>query len=743
MASRTSTRRLRTSRGHRTRARLHGDTGPIQKKARRRALIGKIVIVLAVIASSAMVGQAYATNFVNGLPSVAGLDAAKFGGDIIVTDRNGGLMADVGDNGNHRLIVPLDRMSPFVIKATVAVEDKNFYKNKGFDLAGIIRAGLSDYRSGSLQSGGSTITQQLAKQLFLSPERTWQRKVKELILAYQLTQKYSKDQILDLYLNRTYYGSQAYGVQAAAKQYFQKDATQLDLAQSALIAGLPQAPSDYDPVQHPDAAKQRQHQVLQAMLNNDFITPAQYDQAVAEKMAIKPPKNTFLAPHFVKYVENELEKLGFHPGGQQIFVQTTLDMHLQNLAQRVVRQNLDANRWRDPDGKLQSAMVAMDPKTGQIFAMIGSYDYNSSTGGQYNFTDLPVNPGSSVKVFTYAAALAEKKATMETRVYDGPPTYWVHGFWGWYPARNYDLRAHGVLPVRETLPNSLNIAAVKVEMAVGIPNVVRFYRNIGIYPRGFNGSPNANPSTGYSPPLTLGSFPITLVEEATGLSTVADLGVYHAPEAILKITDARGKVLYQANAARTARQAFDAGAAYIEAQILANDYNRALIFGLNSPLHLGDRHSAAKTGTTDDFKDALTIGFTPHLASVFWVGDILGIHHSMVSGSDGVFVAAPAWHSFMEQALQGKKDEWYTAPPDVVQKGNDYYLLDAQYIPELTYKQAAPPPSPVFTTPSPITVVVSPGYKIPSPPPGQPVEPVPSPTPSDTPPPLPGGGRQP
>ncbi|HEX6489188.1 MAG TPA: transglycosylase domain-containing protein [Candidatus Dormibacteraeota bacterium] len=698
-----------------------------------------LLVVVGVLIAVTLTGGAYAQQFVAGLPSVRGLDSASFGGDVILTDRHGIVLADLGyGGGNHRQYEPLAKISPWLVKATVAVEDKNFYKNQGFDLAGILRAALTDYRQHGTVSGGSTITQQLAKQLFLTPEQTWQRKVKEIALAYELTQTYSKNQILELYLNRTYYGAQAYGVEAAALTYFQKDAADLDLAQASMIAGLPRAPSDYDPFQHPDSAKARQAVVLDSMVRNGYITQATSDAAYKQDLNIKTKQSSFLAPHFVDWVQGELTKLGFM-NGQQITVTTSLDLKTQQIAEKVVRDNLKANKYRDPSGKLQSAMVAMDPRTGQVIAMVGSSDYNNSPGGQYNFAaDVARNPGSSVKLFTYAAALNLRKVTMDTIVYDGPSRYYWPGPWGNYYVTNYIPRAYGDQPVKYTLPNSLNISAVKVEQATGIPNVVQFDRNIGIFPRDSQGNPNGNPN-GYTPPLTLGSYPITLLEEVNGLSAAADLGVYHAPEGVLQIQDARGKTIYSADPNKTRRQAYDAGAAYIEAQILSNDNNRRLVFGTGTPLHLDDRHAAAKTGTNDNFKDALTIGFTPTLASVFWVGDIGPLNSTMSNNSDGVYVAAPAWHDFMEQALKGVPDQWYTAPPDVVKKGNDYFLLDAQDIPTLRGPRPSPLPQPTPTGPT--VVVVSPGYTIPSPP-SQPIQPYqPSPSPDVSPTPSPGQGR--
>ncbi len=682
-----------------------------------------LAIMVTAVVVIVLAGNLYVQQFFDGLPSVTGLDAATFTGDTVITDRAGNVLADIGDHGNHRQNVSIKEISPLVAKATVAIEDKNFYKNSGFDVQGILRAALADIRSHHIVSGGSTITQQLAKQLFLSPDRTYQRKIKEVYLAYQLSKTYTKDQILELYLNKNYYGSQAYGIQAAAQSYFHTSAKNLDLAQSAMLAGLPQAPTKYNPVLNPASAKVRQGEVLNAMLVNGFITKKQSDDATAEKLAVFPPTNNFVAPHFVDYVQNELVSLGFQPGVQQLQVTTTLDLAKQQLAEKIVSDNLAAQKFRDPNGPLDSASISMDPKTGQILDMVGGPDYNNP-GGNINMTVTPRNVGSSIKVFTYSSVLAARRATMETKIYDGPSPFKVcSGASSQCDIYNYDRASHGVQPLRVAFPSSLNIAAVKAELALGVPGVLQFYRSIGIFPRDSNGDPQGNVND-YGPSMTLGAYPITLLEEVTGLATLADLGVYHAPEAVLSVTDAHGNVLYRANPDNSRRQAVDPGVAYIVSSILNDDRNRALIFGLNSPLHLPDRHSAAKTGTTDNFQDALTIGYTPSLASVFWVGDIGPLPenggHTMAYGSDGVFVAAPAWHQFMEEALKGVPDEWYQMPADVVQKGNDWFLADTQNIPTLKTDavpnaQGTPTPAPYQPPPDPGPGGISPVLPTPTP----------------------------
>jgi len=702
--------KIKTKGGHRPRARVHAGWSPIGQRLRRTALLRGLGVFVAVVLVVGFAVDAYAQSFFDSLPSIQGLDSNAFAGDTLVTDRNGVLLGDVGNHGDHRLAVRLKQVSPVMIQATVAIEDKGFYTNPGFDIQGIIRAVLDDIRAGHIVAGGSTITQQLAKQQFLTPDQTISRKVKEVALAYELSQAYSKDQIMELYLNKSFYGSQSYGIEAAAQSYFHIPASKLDLAQSAVLAGLPQAPTEWNPVLHPDSAKLRQTEVLQAMLRLNYITQEQMDVALAEKLTYQAPINTFLAPHFVDFVLEELRQLGFKPGVQQLNVKTTLNYHLQQIGEQAVIDNLNhclAPPSCDPKGSLSSGLIAEDPQTGEILVMVGSPNYNAS-GGQYNWTTQPRNLGSSVKPYTYAAVINARAATVDTPVYDGPSPLIYKDAYSTTKFYNYDGKSHGVLPLKEALGNSLNICAVKVELSIGVPAVLTFYRNIGIQPRipvGLNTYRYGTPDE-YGPSMTLGGYPITLLEHVGGMATLADMGVYHTPEAILQVTDSHGKLLYQTHADQRARQAIDPAVAYIIAQVMSDDRNRAKIFGFNSPLHFTTRIVAAKTGTSDDFKDAATVGFTPDIAAAIWIGDILDINHTMVRGSDGVFVATPGFHWFVDQALNvmlKPGTNWYPTPAGVVAgPNNSWYLSDTRSIPRLPGDN---PPSP---TPTPINLSVPP-----------------------------------
>ncbi|MDQ6917957.1 MAG: transglycosylase domain-containing protein [Candidatus Dormibacteraeota bacterium] len=718
---------LKTSRGHRTRARIHAFWAPLGQRARRNGRLRIVAVVIAGGLLLAGMGDVYAERYLSGLPSVKGLDAATFTGDTFISDRGGTLLADVGNNGNHRQFLTLDKISPNLVKGTIDVEDKNFFRNPGFDVTGIARAAYDNFRHRQVVGGGSTITQQLAKQLLLTPEQTYSRKTKEIILAYELDQTYTKNQILELYLNNSYYGEQSYGVEAAARTYFQKDAKDLDLAQATLLAGIPQAPTDWDPVTHPDLAAGRQKQVLDAMVGVGDISPKDAAAAQAEKISIHPPVNTFLAPHFVNYVQSELRKLGFLPGQQQLYVTTTLDYGKQLIAERAVRDNLAANRWRDRNGQLHSAAVAIDPKTGNIIAYVGSDDYNS-TAGEFDYIGVsPRNTGSSMKVFTYSAAINTRQVTSESLIVDGPSPYHVPG--SNVPIYNYTHGTYGTLPLREAWDNSLNIPAVKTELAIGIPTVVQFMRTVGLYPLDINGDING-PLANYGAALTLGGFPVKVLDEAHGIATIANLGVYHDVESILTVKDAHGKLLYQSNPDASRRQAVDPGVCFVAAQILSDNFNRRQLFGLSSQLHWSDRTVAAKTGTSDNFKDDVSLAFTPDVATVFWIGDTLGNDHVMVGGSAAEQTILPALHRYISESLAGVPgDRWFSQPSNVVRgdpasQPHAWFLADQRSVPKLPGElpTASPTAQPSAVPPDP---TVGPVEASPTPKPKPPIPPLP------------------
>ena len=720
--------RIRLRSGRTPRARFHASWSPAGRLKNRTLGLRLLAVLGGMLAVLLTGGTVYATSFLSSLPDVRGLDATLLKGDTVILANDGTtVLADIGvgqgtigQGGDRRHTVTLNDISPKMQDATVSIEDRTFWTNSGFDTQGILRSAANNFKAGGITGGGSTITQQLAKRMFLSPAQSLDRKAKELVLAYQLSQTYSKKQILELYLNETYYGDEQYGVQAAAQSYFHKDAKAMDLAQAAMLAGLPQAPDAYNPVLHLDATKVRQKEVLDAMVRDGKITPQEETAAYHEQFPVYGASTNYKAPQFVNYVLGELRGLGFKPGQEQLVVKTTLDYGKQQLGEQVVKDNRDANASKDPPavdcpqlrppqcdqahvgqlvpGQLSSSLVSMNPHNGQILAYVGSPDFNEH-GGKYDYVSaVPINPGSSLKPFTYAAAIRDRKITMETPIADGPSPYVVKvpGTPDW-KVYNYDRGTHGNPPAKVALASSLNIPAVKVELTEGVPAVVEMQRNVGLRPRiphddgtyTTDNSPND-----FGPSLTLGGYPITLLEEVGAFAVLADVGFYHRPEAILQVTDLRGKVVYQADPNRGATQAMDPSVAFIIDSILNDDNNRAPIFGHNSPLHLPDRNSAAKTGTTEDHHDGVTVGFTPDLVTAVWIGDIISINHHMVgSRADAVFVAAPAWNKFMEQALKGAPDKWLKAPQGVVRQGSDYYLADTTKVEHLPGDNPSPSPS--------------------------------------------------
>src|SRR5256886_5127492 len=573
--------RIKTKGGHSPRARIHAAWSPIGQKMRRTALLRGLGGALAILLVIGLAADAYAQSFFDSLPSIQGLDSATFSGDSLITDSTVKVkLADVGNQGDHRLAVKVKVVAPVAIQATVAIEDKGFYTNPGIDFQGIIRAAFDNIRAGHIVGGGSTITQQLAKQQFLTPDQTVGRKIKELALAYELSQTYSKDQIMELYLNKSFYGSQSYGIEAASLSYFQISASKLDLAQAATLAGLPQAPTEWNPVLHPDSAKLRQAEVLRAMVRSNFISQEDMDKAAAEKLTFYAPVNTYKAPHFVDYVLAELRQLGFQPGIQQLNVKTSLDWNMQQIGEAVVQSNMAPaacnarhnNYGCDPKGVLSSGLVAVEPKTGNITVMVGSPNYNSD-GGQINYTTIARNMGSSMKPYTYGAVINARAATVDTPVYDGPSPLIYKDAYSTTKFYNYDGKSHGVLPLKKAMGNSLNIAAVKVELSIGVPAVLSWMRSMNVRPRyvianpdGSVGGYDANAPTGeYGPSLTLGGYPITLLEHVNGIATYADMGKYHSPEPILQGTDSHAQVLYQTHPDQRARPAMHPAVAFIMA----------------------------------------------------------------------------------------------------------------------------------------------------------------------------------
>ena len=621
------------------------------------------------------------------LPSVSDLQqrGAQFETARIL-DRNGGLLYELIDpQAGRRTYVPLDQISPEVVAATLATEDKDFYNHPGYDVFAILRALWQNYTSGETVSGASTITQQVARTILLSPseraQRTYLRKAREIILAGEITRRYTKDQILELYLNENNYGNRSYGIEAAAETYFGTTADKLTLAQAAFLAGLPQSPALYDIYTHRDLTLARNQQVLTLMVKDSYeqhcirvsnspdpvcVDPITAANAVIEirNYSFPQPEINIRYPHWVDYVRAQLEATydagTIYRSGLTIY--TTLDPPLQDAAQQLVTSqvaSLAANNATD------GALIAMRPSTGEILAMVGSADYNNAAiSGQVNMaTSETRQPGSSIKPINYVAAF-EKGWTPATLIWDVPSEFPPSGDPNDprppYIPNNYDNRFHGPVTVRTALANSFNVPAVKTLQFVGVygdHGMIAMARRFGFT------SLNRDD---YGLSLTLGGGDVSLLEMVSAYSVFANNGMRVPPVSILKIVDRSGKVIYEYHPP-AGEQVVRPEHAYLITSILSDNEARAWMFGANSLLNLSFP-VAAKTGTTNDFRDNWTLGYTPDLVTGVWVGNA---DYTPMVNTTGLTGAAPIWSQFMQVAepyVSGNNPTPFQRPAGIVEK---------------------------------------------------------------------------
>lgn len=554
-----------------------------------------------------------------------------------IYDRNGVLLYEVFDpSGGRRTFVPLSRIPLYVRQATIATEDPTFYANPGFNPLSIARAIWQNLRERDIVSGASTITQQLVKNTFLSPEVTLRRKIKEAILAAEITRRYTKDEILELYLNQVYYGNMAYGIGTAAEVYFNKPVEKLTLAEAALLVGIPQGPAIYDPYTNFAAAKVRQGIVLDLMVKRGYLTAEEARQAKLEELHLARQRIEMKAPHFVVYVREQLEaQFGtqlVYRGGLRVY--TTLDMKMQEAAERIIRNKIESLAELEATN---ASLVALNPHNGQILAMVGSADFfNEEIDGQVNVALQLRQPGSAIKPINYVAAF-ERGWTAATFIMD-IKTEFPDGANPPYVPHNHDKKEHGPVLVRDALARSLNIPAVKTLQFVTLPGMLEMAHRLGI---------TSLNRADYGLSLTLGGGDVTLLELTTAYAVFANGGHRVLPTPILRIEDSRGRLIFQASDEPGA-QILDARHAYLITSILSDNEARIPTFGRNSPLELS-RPAAVKTGTTDDYRDAWTVGYTPDLVAGVWVGNS---NHKPMKGVYGSRGAAPIWHDFMEEVLR-------------------------------------------------------------------------------------------
>ena len=560
-----------------------------------------------------------------------------------ITDRHGALLAELWDEG-RRTWIPLSAVSQHLLDATIATEDATFYANVGIDPARIAGAALQNAQQGSVQSGASTITMQLARNLFIGPDERYResmdRKMLEAGLAQELTTLFSKDELLEMYLNLLNYGHLAYGPEAASRVYFAKPAADLTLAEATLLAGIPQQPATLDPFKNFDAARARQRIVLDMMVRHGKLTPAQADAAFAEPIALNPDpdRRIVAAPHFAHYVTQEAQALldqeSLARGGWTIT--TTLDLPMQTVAQDLVAARVA--EFQPQFDLSNAALVALRPGSGQILAMVGSADFDdASIDGQVNVAVSPRQPGSAIKPLLYATAFDDTLLSPASVLWDVPVTYTVSAGNVYTPV-NYDHQFHGPVTARTALANSYNVPAIKLLDAVGVGRMLERSQAMGL--RSLTQDANH-----YGLSLTLGGGEVTLLDLTTAFATLANAGAYTTPTPFLAVADAQGRPVALPQA--EVRQAVSPAAAFQVTDILSDNAARTPAFGVNNPLRIS-QPAAVKTGTTSDWRDNWTVGYTRYLVVGVWAGNSDGRPMRNTSGLTG---AAPIWSGFMQAVL--------------------------------------------------------------------------------------------
>jgi 1A family penicillin-binding protein len=595
--------------------------------------------------------------FFRSLPSIDNLTNRKFPMTTKILDRRGRLLYKIYKNQN-RSLVKLDDLPKYVKDSTIAIEDREFYHHFGISLRGIMRALAENKKTGTASQGGSTITQQLVKNALLTPERTIDRKIKEAVLAIMVERKFTKDKILEMYLNEVGYGGSAYGIEEAAQMYFGIPAKKLSLSQAAFLAGLPVSPTDYSPFGvNPEASKVRQLEVLKAMANQGYISQKQANDAAKVKLHFRKQSIEIKAAHFVFYVKQELEKKYgtefITQGG--LTIQTTLDLDIQEMAQKEVKTGVEAQKYLLVGN---GAAVVEDPKNGEILAMVGSIDYfDMEHDGNVNVTTAERQPGSSIKPVTYSLALSSGLYTPSTMIQDAPVTYHTEGSPAYSPV-NYDSKFHGNVSFRQALACSYNVPAVKILASLGVWRMIDWAEKLGI------STWTDRSRFGYS--LTLGGGEVKPIDMAKVFSVFANGGQKVEQKYVLKITSPTGRVIENNTGDVRSEQVMSPIVAFQISDILADNAARTPAFGPVSALVIPGKTVSVKTGTTDSKKDNWTIGYTKDYTIVVWIGNNNNVPMSMYleSGNTG---AAAIWHPIMENLLKKEKNKQLVAPGELVE----------------------------------------------------------------------------
>ncbi|MEK7511287.1 MAG: PBP1A family penicillin-binding protein, partial [Patescibacteria group bacterium] len=593
------------------------------------------------------------------IPDLNSFDARKVSESTKIYDRTGKTVLYDLNHDMRRNVVPLSSMSKNLQLATIAIEDDKFYQHGGVRFTSVVRAIIADLKEGAFVQGGSTITQQVVKNTILTGKKSPIRKIQEWILAWKLEAKYTKDEILEFYLNVTPYGGTLYGAEAASRAFFGKSASDLTIAEAAYLAALPQAPTFFSPYgNNREALEERKTRVLDRMKQLGYIDEASYQSAKNESVTFSRQQNGgIIAPHFVFYIEQYLEaKYGADVVNQGLSIITTLDADLQNDAEEIVNRYALIN-----EGKFNAenaALVAIDPKTGQILTMVGSRNYfDPNIDGNYNIAVAPRQPGSAFKPFVYAAALA-KGYTPESILFDLPtqfstscsPQDVYNSEAPCYAPGNYDLTFRGPMTFTTALQQSINIPAVQTLYLAGIPNVIDLATRMGITGLG-------NPRD-YGLSFALGAAEVRLLDIVSAYGVFGNDGIRHTPTGILEVKDKKGVVLEKYE--ERGEMVLDTNVARQMASIMSNNQARIPAYAANNPLTFPGFDVAAKTGTTNESRDAWTVGYTPTIAVGVWAGN--NDNRPMVKEIAG-YIVAPMWHEFMEKALAKMPSEVFKEPP--------------------------------------------------------------------------------
>jgi 1A family penicillin-binding protein len=565
---------------------------------------------------------------------------------MVIVDRNDEIIFSYGRASNDTFLT-LDEISDITIDAVIAAEDKNFYEHAGFSPRSIIAAAIGNLLSNDLRRyGGSTITQQLVKNNLLYDNKSFFRKFQELSISVAIERNYTKDEILEMYLNSVYFGEAAFGIDQAAEIYFGVEASQLDLAQSALLIGLLPAPSTYSPISGDiQLAKEQQDRVFTRMIDNEFITVEEAEAASNRRLVFAENRGFVQenAHHFTEMVRKELnERYGEEQVARAGYrVRSTIDMLYQKAAEERVANQINSLTWQ---GATNGAMIAIDPKNGEIIALVGSADWENEQFGQVNMATSPRQPGSSFKPIYYAEAIEKREITASTLIRDEPKTYG-----GTYTPRNFDRRFRGDVTARSALATSLNIPAIEVMQKVGLEETVQTAQRMGLE--------TINDPDNYGLSLALGTAEASLLDMTNAYAAFANSGSHFTPTTIIEIEDKFGNQIYDNRPSPTRVQSPEAS--YIISSILSDNRARSPMFGNN--LTIPNRTVAVKTGTTDDNKDAWAIGYTPSLAVGVWVGN--NDNKPMELGGAGA--AAPIWRDSIQQILGNSRNESFLRPSQI------------------------------------------------------------------------------